>query len=387
MEFGPILDLNGVGKSCAASMSSDRAILLISDRPDRSRELAHRLGGHYACRMIGLYEQHTTAAPVSVVITDVGFRHSTDIERLRYLLEQPHAVAAPIVALLRDNSHLVRVQAVAVGATFLVPANVSVSELFGALAPIIRSAIPGLVPATSLAPAHNIEQARFQFGTIYNAAARGAHVSRTSVDNATASAMAAIAEGGIRQWLEVVWTYDEATYQHCLLVTGLAAAFAASLQFTKSDQENVTRAALLHDLGKAKIPLAILNKSVALTSEETVIMRTHARIGYELLRGQGEYEPEILEVVLRHHELLDGSGYPDGLAGSQINDLVRLVTICDVYAALIERRAYKQAMEPASAFKILEKMEGKVEGALVRVFWQVAERSAAPVSHDRLELA
>ena len=133
--------------------------------------------------------------------------------------------------------------------------------------------------------------------------------------------MAAIAAGGIRQWLEVVWTYDEATYQHCLLVTGLAAEFAARLQFARSDQEHVTRAALLHDLGKARIPLAILNKSGTLTSEEAAIMRTHARIGYELLRQQGDYEPELLEVVPRHHELLDGSGYPDGLAGPQINDL------------------------------------------------------------------
>ena len=91
-------------------------------------------------------------------------------------------------------------------------------------------------------------------------------------------------------------------------------------------------------------------------------MRAHARIGYELLREQGGYEPELL-VVLRHHELLDGSGYPDGLVGSQIKDLVRLVTICDIYAALIERRPYRQVMEPAQAFKILQEMEGKLEGA------------------------
>ena len=367
-------------------MSGDRAILLISDRPDRSRELAHRLGGHYACQMIGLYEQPTTGSPVAAVITDVSFRHPTDIERLRHLLSQPRALAAPIIALLRDNSHLERVQAVAVGATYLLSANDSVSDICSALAPIIRSTTPSVVAATSLTPAQNIEQARLQFGTIFNAAARGEGISRTSVDTAAASAMSAIAEGGIRQWLDVVWTYDEATYQHCLLVTGLAAAFAASLQFARNDQENVTRAALLHDLGKAKIPLVILNKSSALTSEETAIMRTHAKIGYELLHGQREYEPATLEVVLRHHELLDGSGYPDGLAGLQINDLVRLVTICDVYAALIERRSYKKAMDPALAFKILTEMEGKLEGALVRAFSQVAERSAAPAAHHRLEL-
>ena len=245
-------------------MSSDRAILLISDHPDKCRELAHRLGVLYACQMIGLYEQRTPAAPVSAVITDVGFRHSSDIERLRLLLSQSCAATAPIVALLRGNSHLERVQAVAVGATFLVPANVSAADIWSALVPIIRSLIPEVVPATGVAPAHEIEQTRLQFGNIFNAVARGEFVSRTSVDDATASAMAAIAEGGIRQWLDVVWTYDEATYQHCLLVTGLAAAFAASLQFTRTDRENVTRAALLHDLGKAKIPLAILNKSESL---------------------------------------------------------------------------------------------------------------------------
>jgi len=364
-------------------MPSDRAILLISDRPDRSRELARRLGGFYACRIAGLYEQQTTAEPVAAVVTDVGFRDPADIERLRHLLSQPTTSELPIVAILRDNSHLERVQAVAVGATFLFSANASISDISAALAPAIRPTIPSVVPPENLTPAQDIEQARLHFGTIFNAAARGEGVSRTSVENATASVMAAIAEGGIRQWLDVVWTYDEITYQHCLLVTGLAAEFSASLQFASNDQKHVTRAALLHDLGKAKIPLVILNKPGVLTSEEVAIMRTHARIGYDLLREQGDYEPEILEVVLRHHELLDGSGYPDGLAGAQINDLVRLITICDVYAALIERRSYKQAMEPAPAFKILQEMEGKLEGALVRAFAQVAEKSAAPVSRGR----
>jgi putative nucleotidyltransferase with HDIG domain len=365
-------------------MSSDRAILLISDRPKRSQELARRLGGLCACRTIGLYEQESTAQLVTAVVTDVGFRDPSDIERLHHLLSRPRALAAPIVAILQDDSYLQRVQAAAVGATFLFPANVSVSHIFAALAPVIRSTTPCVLPAAGLAPAQNIEQARLQFGTIFDAATRGDGICRKSVDDATASVMAAIDEGGIRQWLEVVWTYDEATYQHCLLVTGLAAEFAASLQFARTDQKNVTRAAVLHDLGKARIPLAILNKSGALTREEAAIMRTHARIGYELLRQQGDYEPELLEVVLRHHELLDGSGYPDGLAGPQINDLVRLVTICDVYAALIERRSYKQAMEPAPAFKILQEMEGKLESALVRAFAQVAKRSAASVPHDRL---
>jgi putative nucleotidyltransferase with HDIG domain len=363
-------------------MSSERAIVLISDRPDRSQTLAHTLGGLCPCRTVGLYEQKSTAGPVTAIVTDVGFRHPPDILRLRRLLLQPRMLPAPIIAILRDSSHLERVQAMALGATALLPANASVSDISAVLLPISRST--QATPAIRLTPLQNIERARLQFGAIFGAAARGEVVSRTSVDDTTASIMTAIADGGIRQWLEVVWTYDDTTYQHCLLVTGLAAEFAASLRFARNDQQHVVRGALLHDLGKAKIPLAILNKPGALTSEEVAVMRTHVGIGYELLRGQGGYEPELLEVVLWHHELLDGSGYPDGLVGSQIKDLVRLVTICDIYAALIERRPYRQVMEPAQAFKILQEMEGKLEGALVRAFAQVAERSAAPVAHDHL---
>jgi HD-GYP domain-containing protein (c-di-GMP phosphodiesterase class II) len=90
---------------------------------------------------------------------------------------------------------------------------------------------------------------------------------------------------------------------------------------------------------------------------------------------------------LRHHEMLDGSGYPDGVSGAQISDLVRLVTICDIYAALIERRSYRQAIEPASAFKVLEDMGGKLESALVRALEPVAAAAAKSLDPTRRSAA
>jgi putative nucleotidyltransferase with HDIG domain len=361
----------------AINMSVDRAIVLISDRPDRSRELADRLSGLCTCRTFGLHEDESMAEPVAAVITDVDFSHPAVVERLRHLLSKPRRLAAAIVAILRHDNYLERVQAAALGATSLFPPNAILSDISAALLPGIQPTISWATPAQGVAAAQNVDQARRQFGTIFAAVARGELVSRAGVDEATAFVIAAVAEVGIREWLEVVWSYDDATYQHCLLVTGLAAEFATILRLTGNDQKRLVTGALLHDLGKAKIPIAILNKPGALTSEEASIMRSHARIGYELLQRQGDYETELLEVVLRHHELLDGSGYPDGLAGPQIQDLVRLVSICDIYAALIERRSYKQPIEPSMAFKTLQEMEGKLEGALVRAFGQVAEKSAA----------
>ena len=95
-------------------------------------------------------------------------------------------------------------------------------------------------------------------------------------------------------------------------------------------------------------------------------------IGYDLLKGVSGISPEILDGVRHHHEYLDGSGYPDGLAGSQISDLVRLLTISDIFAALVESRPYRPPMPRQDAYQILCGMEGKLEGALVKAFRKVA---------------
>lgn len=358
-------------------MTNSSAILLISDRPDRSRHLAHRLGELCACRTLGLHEQPGAAGPLAAVVADVGLRDPGDIARLRRLLSRPRQSSTPTFAILRDNAHLERIQAGAIGVTGVFPAHTPVAEICAALAAIVRPSVAAAASDTD-APGQNVDQIRSQFETIFDAAARGVVINRKAVDGATASVLTAIADRGIRHWLEVVWQYHDATYQHCLLVTGLAAQFAVNLKFSADDRKALVRGALLHDIGKAKIPLAILNKPDVLTAQEMELMRQHALLGYEVLREQGEYETDVLEVVLRHHELLDGSGYPDGLAAAQITDPVRLVTICDIYAALVERRPYRDAMEPGQAFKILEDMEGPLEGALVRAFASVARRAATP---------
>jgi putative nucleotidyltransferase with HDIG domain len=361
------------------------AILLISDRPERSRDLELQLKRLGACRLIGLDDTKETAGPLAAIVTDVDFRGSRVIERLRRLLSKPHDAGTPILVMLRHDGHGERVQAAALGAASALPPTTSSSEIATALSSLLGSSTiaPSLSPA-DLTPGQNLEQAGQQFGALFRAAGYGEAVSRTVVEEATDSVMAAITDGGVRQWLEVVWTYDDATYQHCMLVTGLAAEFASSLRFPHNDQKHLIRGALLHDVGKAQIPLAILNKPGRLNPEELEVMRTHAAIGHDLLRKQGHYESELLEVVLRHHELLDGSGYPGGLAGRQINDLVRLITICDIYAALIERRPYKQPMPAARAFQILEDMGDKLERALVRAFGRVAENSAATTAAPAL---
>ena len=216
--------------------------------------------------------------------------------------------------------------------------------------------------------------------------ARSAFVSLFRADQVPPAAMVengadlvnqAIREAKVRDWLKVVASFDDVTHRHCLSVAGIAAEFARVLGLNEADSRYLVKGALLHDIGKAKIPLAILNKPAPLTPAERVEMDRHPALGHEMLLT-GDYDALTLSVVRSHHEYLDGSGYPDGLRGAQIPDLVRLITICDIFAALIEARPYKAPKAPGDAYAILGSMKAKLDADLVRAFGAVAVACETP---------
>jgi HD-GYP domain-containing protein (c-di-GMP phosphodiesterase class II) len=128
----------------------------------------------------------------------------------------------------------------------------------------------------------------------------------------------------------------------------------------------------VHDIGKAFISLDILDKPGKLTIEEMGAIKEHPVLGHQSLVAQGGFPDEVLDCVLHHHELLDGSGYPHGLKEEQISDLVRIITIADIFSALIERRSYKPPLPAERALEIMQNMSGKLDPDLLREFRAVA---------------
>ena len=222
-----------------------------------------------------------------------------------------------------------------------------------------------------LAAMRSSDAARRVYGSIFVAERP---IAEAPVDAGTDFVGRAVRETGIRDWVRAVQRFDDATHQHCLLVTGLAAAFARSLGLGDAECHRLTKAALLHDVGKIHVPSAILNKPGKLDANEMAIVRRHPDEGYRMLAGQG-FGPEMLAVVRSHHEMLDGSGYPDRLKADDIPDLVRLITVCDIYAALIERRPYKAPMSSRDALSILAGMDGRLEGGLVQAFGRAVQET------------
>lgn len=164
----------------------------------------------------------------------------------------------------------------------------------------------------------------------------------------------------------------EPTVRHCSTVAAVAAAFARELGSTPQDQQRAFLAGLLHDVGKAGVPRAIIEKPTQLTDDETRLMRTHVTAGYDALRRHPETAGVIAEVALLHHEYLDGSGYPRGLKGAEISELTRVVTISDIFSALIERRSYKEPIPAEEAYGMICAMAGKLDPDLVAAFRPVA---------------
>ena len=114
---------------------------------------------------------------------------------------------------------------------------------------------------------------------------------------ATSKIITRVGQDGLSTWLDEVRRYHEGTFQHCLLVTGVAVAFGLDVGFSGGDVSRLGIAATLHDIGKARIPLSILDKPGRLDPEEEEIIRRHPAIGYDLLKGVSGISPEILDGV------------------------------------------------------------------------------------------
>ncbi|MBS0390536.1 MAG: HD-GYP domain-containing protein [Comamonadaceae bacterium] len=143
---------------------------------------------------------------------------------------------------------------------------------------------------------------------------------------------------------------DEYTYMHSVAVCALMVALARQIGLDEDGCRMAGLAGLLHDLGKAAIPLEILNKPGKLSDEEFAVVRNHPIAGHTMLQGSGLAQP-VLDACLHHHEKIDGTGYPHRLAGDGIGTLARMAALCDVYDAITSDRPYKPGWNPAEALR------------------------------------
>ena len=163
-------------------------------------------------------------------------------------------------------------------------------------------------------------------------------------------------------------TQDDYSYMHSVAVCALMVALGRELGFDEEQCRTAGTAGLLHDVGKALMPLDILNKPGKLTDQEFDVMRSHPVRGYELLQEARGAAPEAMEVCLHHHERFDGGGYPHKLPNDKLNQLVRMGSICDVYDAITSDRPYKNGWDPADSIGQMASWKGQFDPVVFATF-------------------
>lgn len=300
-----------------------------------------------------------------IFVVDVDLRQACRIEQVRLVLK-PLSGTSHKLFVVHNPLGAMAAQARALGATAVIS---STREVVFKLAHIEEAQKAG---QGDLALPNALTDCAAAFASMFLAVRAGKPISLSDATRATSQIIDRVQRSGLTSYLDEVRRHHEGTFQHCLLVTGVAVGFAIEIGFSGTDVSRLGIAATLHDIGKACIPLSILDKPGRLDLPEEEIMKRHPATGYDLLKDIQGMTPEILDGVRHHHEFLDGSGYPDGLTSPKISDLVRLLTISDIFAALIEARPYRAPMPRHTAYQMLCDMNGKLENSLVRAFRNVA---------------
>lgn len=161
---------------------------------------------------------------------------------------------------------------------------------------------------------------------------------------------------------------DEYTFKHSVDVATMAMIIAKKLGMKKEEIYDIGIAGLLHDIGKSRIPNEILNKPNRLTDDEFEIIKQHATYGYQIIKEKEGIKDSIKLAVLQHHEKSNGTGYPMGVAATQICPFAKIISVVDIYDALVTERPYKQGFSQRDAVEMIMTMTAELDMTSLRGF-------------------
>lgn len=303
----------------------------------------------------------------SVMLISFDLTNRDKVVRFRNFCKETKSDQIPKIFVAGKSSGSKPSPAQALNASQTIANPVEIKELLAAIGRIF----PDFTHEMKSLPGSSQETSKKCFATlntITKMVQSGNRISRKHVEGNARDICSTIGHGTTIDWLATVNNHDSYTFRHSLHVAGLTYAFAEHLGFNERDKNTMVTGALLHDVGKARIPLALLDKETPLNLKEQMLFVQHPTFGAQILKNDGCWDQLALNLVLEHHEYLDGSGFPKRLAGDRIIDPVRMLTIADIFSELVDKRSYKDAIEPKKAMKKLFSMAGKLDMDFVKAF-------------------
>jgi putative nucleotidyltransferase with HDIG domain len=340
-------------------------LAVLTDSAAKNEAIRSQLSHGFELDFIGRAQMRDTKPPEDLLV-DIDLRNEILFNEIWMWLKKRRNGRNLIFAVDR-RSPIDSLRSADLGATDVIARPLNRDALFKALLGDFDSLMfdksePPLRNSPKVGPALDA------LGSIFAASRFGTPLKMPEIKNASEGIVEIIQDKGLENWLDVVRRHHSQTYQHLLIISGVTAAFCKRLGFSSKDQTKLCLGAMFHDVGKSHVPVSILEKPGALDAREMSLVRQHPELGFDCLRHAKDLGKDILEIVLHHHEYLDGSGYPGCLTAGDISDCVRIITICDIFSAMIEKRSYKPSMSAEQAFKALEDMGPKLDPVILRVF-------------------
>lgn len=210
---------------------------------------------------------------------------------------------------------------------------------------------------------------------------RGEPLEYSEITDACSSLVDAVSNHDFKIILDNVKGHDNYSYVHSLRVATLLSLFGHTIGLKGDDMNLLASGGLVHDIGKMKIPHEVLNKPGRLDEVELQVMRSHVPKSVDYLRLCETLPKGVVTIAEQHHEKLDGSGYPNGLKGGQLNELARMASIVDIFSALTDRRVYKEPMAPEQALSLMTaQMAPDIDQGLLMLFKSMLLDAVSPAS-------
>lgn len=207
------------------------------------------------------------------------------------------------------------------------------------------------------------------FNSISDLIDRGEPLVYRDVNAACAPLVDAVSNHDFKVILDNVKGHDNYSYVHSLRVATLLSLFGHTIGLKGEDMSLLASGGLVHDIGKMKIPHEVLNKPGRLDDDELKVMRSHVPKSVDYLKLCETLPKGVITIAEQHHEKLDGTGYPNGLKGTQLNELARMAAIVDIFSALTDRRVYKEPMAPEDALALMsDRMASDIDQKLLTLF-------------------
>jgi putative nucleotidyltransferase with HDIG domain len=193
--------------------------------------------------------------------------------------------------------------------------------------------------------------------------------------------LASFQVGMLSAMLRTLDLRDQMTARHSAAVARYSRAIAQRAGYSRQEEELVHIAALLHDIGKFILPDRILKANVPLTDEDWMLIRRHPQQGARVVSSLDGYGP-VAEIILAHHERIDGKGYPRGLAGEEIPELARIISVADTYDVMTARDSYRTPVSTHDAMQELQRVADKqLDARFVEIFIELLEGQDVSFQH------